>query len=107
MRQELRGERTGIRHGAGSKLRVQVSRVDLDGRRIDFRLVAEGGGERLLARGRHVPAGTAVEELAAVRLRDREVKAAARSRKSGTARSAKRPNKTGTRPKVAAKGKGR
>ncbi len=38
-RQELRGERTGIRYALGSRVRVQVSRVDLDGRRIDFRLV--------------------------------------------------------------------
>jgi ribonuclease R len=43
MRQELRGERSGIRYAIGSRLRVQVSRVDLDGRRIDFRLVQEGG----------------------------------------------------------------
>jgi ribonuclease R len=48
-RQELRGERTGIRYAIGSRVRVQVSRVDLDGRKIDFRLVREG--EELLARG--------------------------------------------------------
>ncbi len=47
-RQELRGERTGTRYAIGSRVRVQVSRVDLDGRRIDFRLVREG--EELLAR---------------------------------------------------------
>ncbi len=41
-RQELRGERTGIRYALGSRVNVQVSRVDLDGRRIDFRLVASG-----------------------------------------------------------------
>jgi ribonuclease R len=41
-RQELRGERTGMRYAIGSRVRVQVSRVDLDGRRIDFRLVTEG-----------------------------------------------------------------
>lgn len=41
-RQELRGERTGIRYALGSRVQVQVSRVDLDGRRIDFRLVTEG-----------------------------------------------------------------
>jgi ribonuclease R len=41
-RQELRGERTGIRYAIGTRVRVQVSRVDLDGRRIDFRLVDEG-----------------------------------------------------------------
>ena len=40
-RQELRGERTGIRYAIGTRVRVQVSRVDLDGRRIDFRLVRE------------------------------------------------------------------
>ncbi len=49
MRQELRGERSGIRYAIGLRLRVQVSRVDLDGRRIDFRLVQEGG-ETLPAR---------------------------------------------------------
>ncbi|HEX5806680.1 MAG TPA: ribonuclease R [Macromonas sp.] len=40
-RQELRGERTGIRYALGSRVQVQVSRVDLDGRRIDFRLVRD------------------------------------------------------------------
>jgi ribonuclease R len=41
-RQELRGERSGLRYAVGSRLRIQVSRVDLDGRKIDFRLVREG-----------------------------------------------------------------
>ena len=49
MRQELRGERTGMRYAIGTRLQVQVSRVDLDGRRIDFRLIHEG--EALAARG--------------------------------------------------------
>ncbi len=47
-RQELRGERTGIRYAIGTRLRVQVSRVDLDGRKIDFRLVRED--EEFMAR---------------------------------------------------------
>ncbi|MDD2882109.1 MAG: ribonuclease R [Rhodoferax sp.] len=47
-RQELRGERTGIRFALGTRVQVQVSRVDLDGRRIDFHLLPEGDG--LLAR---------------------------------------------------------
>jgi ribonuclease R len=42
-RQELRGERTGIRYSVGARVRVQVSRVDLDGRKIDFRWVQEEG----------------------------------------------------------------
>ena len=41
-RQELRGERTGMRYAIGSRVQVQVSRVDLDGRRIDFRLIQDG-----------------------------------------------------------------
>jgi len=41
-RGELRGERTGMRYALGDRLLVQVSRVDLDGRKIDFRLVREG-----------------------------------------------------------------
>ncbi len=41
-RQELRGERSGLRYAIGTRVRVQVSRVDLDGRRIDFLLVNEG-----------------------------------------------------------------
>jgi len=43
-RQELRGERTGVRYAIGSRVQVQVSRVDLDGRRIDFRLLTEADG---------------------------------------------------------------
>ncbi|KKW68319.1 ribonuclease R [Lampropedia cohaerens] len=35
-RQELRGERTGTRYAVGSRLQIQVSRVDLDARNIDF-----------------------------------------------------------------------
>ena len=52
LRQELRGERTGVRYTLGVRVQVQVSRVDLDARRIDFRLVREGEGDRLPASGR-------------------------------------------------------
>ncbi len=38
-RHELRGERTGIRYQLTDRVTVQVSRVDLDARRIDLRLV--------------------------------------------------------------------
>ena len=43
-RQELRGERTGMRYAIGSKVQVKVSRVDLDGRRIDLLLTHQGEG---------------------------------------------------------------
>jgi ribonuclease R len=98
-RQELRGERTGIRYAVGSRVRVQVSRVDLDGRKIDFRMVRDGDADKLLARGERLraPAGSAAEELAAVRESDRQTKAATRAAKgkAGEGRSrkpqAKRP----------------
>ena len=90
-RQELRGERTGVRYGAGARLRVQVSRVDLDARKIDFRLVHEGQEERLLAKGKRdkpVPrraGGGAVDELAAVKNKDIAVKKATRKRQASNA----------------------
>jgi ribonuclease R len=42
-RHELRGERTGIRYQLTDRVTVQVSRVDLDARKIDLRLVSEPG----------------------------------------------------------------
>ena len=59
-RQELRGERTGIRYALGTRVQVQVSRVDLDGRRIDFRLV-QGDGD-LLQRAMRDKSGDAAPE---------------------------------------------
>jgi len=78
VRQELRGERTGVRYAVGSRVRVQVSRVDLDGRRIDFRLVREGEDEALVGRAppRGKAAGSATEVLKDVQSRDRNAKAA-------------------------------
>lgn len=38
-RQELRGERSGMRYSIGTKVVVQVAKVDLEGRRIDLALV--------------------------------------------------------------------
>ena len=82
VRQELRGERSGLKYNVGSRVRVQVSRVDLDGRKIDFRMVHEGGEETAAARTkRERPAernASAVAELAAVKGADRAVKAGQR-----------------------------
>jgi len=47
---ELRGERTGIRYRLLDALQVQVARVDLEARRIEFRLVQGMGFKRLKAR---------------------------------------------------------
>jgi len=76
-RQELRGERSGMRYALGTRLRVQVSRVDLDGRKIDFRLVHEGEDKAgLVSRAMKDKAGGAAAELP---LQDR----AAGSRRGG------------------------
>ncbi len=53
-RHELRGERTGKRYQLTSRVTVQVSRVDLDARRIDLRLVDEPGRP---SKGRPAPKG--------------------------------------------------
>ncbi len=101
-RQELRGERTGVRYGAGARLRVQVSRVDLDTRKIDFRIVREGaelrpvtpasavrkrgrGGEQASWSGQ----ASAQEELAGVQGADREVKRAAKAATRGAKHAGK------------------
>ena len=100
--QELGGERTGVRYGIGTRGRVQVSRVDLDGRKIDFRLVREGDELRTQARAHRDKFGEtaapsvarASEELVAVEQADREVKSRARAtrksaaHKTATAKSA-------------------
>ena len=81
VRQELRGERSGVRYVVGSRVRVQVSRVDLDGRKIDFRMVREGEDDVSLLRSRRDKANTiAAGELAAVKETDRAVKAVTKSK---------------------------
>ena len=63
-RQELRGERSGMRYALGTRVRVQVSRVDLDGRKIDFRLIHEGDDKTaVLARAMRDKAGSPPAEL--------------------------------------------
>ncbi|RZF30444.1 ribonuclease R [Paraburkholderia sp. UYCP14C] len=51
IKNELRGERTGIRYRLSDRVRVQVSRVDLDARKIDFRLVRDTPIKPPAARG--------------------------------------------------------
>jgi ribonuclease R len=87
-RQELRGERTGVRYAVGGRIQVQVSRVDLDGRKIDFRLVREGAptptgsGRAPRERERHE---SAHDELAAIQATDRQVRRAGRKSSGGGA----------------------
>jgi ribonuclease R len=87
IRQELRGERSGVRYVVGSRVRVQVSRVDLDGRKIDFRMVRDGEDEAVVMRARRDKSSAAAGELAATKEADRAVKSATKgkSRAGGAA----------------------
>ena len=90
VRQELRGERTGMRYATGARVQVQVSRVDLDGRKIDFRLVRDSDELRSASKpprdktGQSVPR-KATDKLAEVQSQDREVKASGKRARSGGA----------------------
>jgi ribonuclease R len=90
-RQELRGERTGIRYAIGTRVQVQVSRVDLDGRKIDFRLVSPG--EEGLARG--------FTDKAA---RDAKPRSSANARTQDEFEVRSAPSKPGERKRAASKG---
>jgi ribonuclease R len=56
---ELRGERTGRRFRLTDELQVQVSRVDLEARRIEFRLVPRSGVREAAAPSHEPMDGTA------------------------------------------------
>ncbi|MEP6966133.1 MAG: ribonuclease R [Polaromonas sp.] len=95
-RQELRGERSGMRYAIGTRVRVQVSRVDLDGRKIDFRLVHEGEEKAgLLSRAMKDKAGGPATEFP---LEERGSKEGGKSAgKRSEARSGKRNSGAETR----------
>ncbi len=108
LRQELRGERSGLRYVIGTRVRVQVSRVDLDGRRIDFRMVHDDAEEAALVRAKRErngdKASTAGSEVERVKGADRAAKAATKAATKGKARGRssatagiQRPAKTGAR----------
>ncbi len=94
---ELRGERTGLRFRLADRVTVQVARVDLEARRIDFRLVRSTDRKALLqtaaasAEVRSEPRkGESVEErqarravIAARKLRDGDKRERARTGKRG------------------------
>jgi ribonuclease R len=116
-RQELRGERTGIRYALGSRVQVQVSRVDLDGRRIDFRLVSgnddavlramrdktgggiepdQGGGWRPRERDERAP-GKASSRASAAQGKGASTKGSGRKESRGAARGGAGKTRKGRR----------
>ncbi len=95
-RQELRGERTGLRYALGSRVRVQVSRVDLDGRRIDFRLVKDA--EALLPRpAKERESLRDIPEAALFDTEPDSIPAGRRGRKTAEPRVPKKPKTAGSK----------
>jgi ribonuclease R len=98
---ELRGERTGIRYRLGDRLTVQVARVDLEARRIDFRLVRPGeeagrgeAGARAPARG---APGESLEERRQRQSKRAERQAARGAKPAPGAPASAAPGKEGRR----------
>jgi len=102
-RQELRGERTGIRYRIGDRLHVLVSRVDLDARKIEFSLVkANGSNERdgmrfkpnILANDSGRPSKKAAHKKTrpAEKAPKRETTTASKKSKTKTGKTARKPS---------------
>ncbi|WP_019141234.1 ribonuclease R [Noviherbaspirillum massiliense] len=83
-RHELRGERTGIRYQLTDRVTVQVSRVDLDARKIDLRLVSEPGIKTQLKNE-----ARRAEQATEKKSKPKAAKKAANSGKSGAAKRTK------------------
>ena len=118
-RHELRGERTGKRYQLTDRVTVQVTRVDLDARKIDLGLVQPGGKGLIASKGGKVVGGaaakakpkalagaTAYDEIAPPKQKTRRTSnegKPARSTSSKAAPAAKRAKTTVGRGKPAAK----
>lgn len=83
-RQELRGERTGIRYRLTDRVHVLVSRVDLDARRIEFTLVKSSGLDKS---DRFVPSGARYSSPDQVSSKSSKATAKKRTVSSGDASS--------------------
>ena len=102
---ELRGERTGIRYRLTDAVQVQVARVDLEARRIEFRLVPGTTFEALRKAATRVedPAGRRTKKAAPTKppelkgqiasVRRADAKKALRHETATPAKRAKRPGK--------------
>jgi ribonuclease R len=103
VRHELRGERTGIRYQLTDRVTVQVSRVDLDARKIDLRLVPQTDIRTTLK--------NEARRAEAEQTREKKTKAkpvarkaiAAKAPKAGRTRSANGTGKTARSSKTRAK----
>jgi len=93
---ELRGERTGMRYRLTDAVQVQVARVDLEARRIEFRLVKGTSFKTLTAEKPEAPrrvkraASTKPESLKGTTASQRRAEAKRSARKSTAATTRKK-----------------
>ncbi len=88
---ELRGERTGIRYRLTDAVQVQVARVDLEARRIEFRLV-KGTTFKALSKAVNEPRQTEPRRVKkAASTKPDDLKGTASQRRAAAKRSAKAP----------------
>jgi ribonuclease R len=99
---ELRGERTGRRFRLTDALHVQVSRVDLEARRIEFRLVQRAGHRESVIAARREAAEPAPRKAKAAPAKSESAK---RAREERT--SARKRTKTEAQPAAKSKRKRR
>ncbi len=102
-RHELRGERTGIRYQLTDRVTVQVSRVDLDARKIDLSLVNEPGIRTLLKNEAKRAESAARSKSAGGRQAQEVGQPAARGKKGAAAKPA--ASAAGSKAKGGAKAK--
>src|SRR5690606_9865167 len=86
---ELRGERTGMRYRLTDAVQVQVARVDLEARRIEFRLVKGTTFKELKKAVQNPQANTEKRIKKAASAKPRALKGTARERREAAKRSAK------------------
>jgi len=98
---ELRGERTGIRYRLTDAVQVQVARVDLEARRIEFRLVKGTGYKALKAAMTPDTAKPEKRIKRAAPTKPAELKGTARQRRA----AAKRSEQASTAKKTSSSGK--
>src|SRR5690606_28581471 len=107
---ELRGERTGMRYRLTDKVQVQVARVDLEARRIEFRLdkgisyesLKRGAAKATDARGNPKPAHKASahkskDKPAEAKGQPAKVRRAVASKSTRLAKEARKARKSGRR----------
>jgi ribonuclease R len=88
---ELRGERTGRRFRLTDELHVQVSRVDLEARRIEFRLVQKAGYKEVVAAGRPAAAREAAAPRKAAPAKSERIELARNARLAARKAAARPP----------------